>query len=67
VRINVQNDNMDSYVQDDESGPGVSLLPLVGHGAEHLEAAEAAEAHQHPVDVYDVLRRLRLNAEDPIN
>ena len=41
------------------------LLPLVGHRTEHLEAAEAAEAHQQPVDVDDVLGSLRLHTKDP--
>ena len=55
----------DTHVQDDESGPGVRLLPLVRHRAEHLKASQTAEAHQQPVDVHDVLGSLRLNTEDP--
>ena len=53
-----------SYLQDDISGPGMSLCPLLGVGAVILETFDASSSHGEPIDIVDCCHVFAIKAHD---
>ena len=51
-------------LQDDISGPGMSLCPLLGVGAVILETFDARSSHGEPIDIVDCCYIFAIKAHD---